>query len=306
MAMNSTDKLIRFYRTDFYSFAFRAFLELFPGKDYHQSWHIELLAWKLELARLRKTRRVCVHMPPRHSKSFIMAVVYPAWILGHHPSAHIFLLSYGQELSADHAFLTRKLMNSDYYQAVFATRIMRGRDSIADFSTNDGGRLLADSFHGVLTGRGADFILIDDPLKASDAYSDVRRHSVNENMYKAVSSRLNNQDNGVIIIAMQRLHPDDLAGHVQAKGGWDVLSLPLIAEMDERYEFTNIFGRRVVGRKAGEVLQSKIVSLESAAQIRRETPDHVFSAQWQQRPQPPDGTIVKREDLNSTKSKNSR
>ena len=103
-------------------------------------------------------------------------------------------------------------------------------------TTANGGRM-ATSVEGVLTGRGADIIIIDDPLKPEDALSETRRKGVNEWFNSSLLSRLNDKENGCIIIIMQRLHQDDLVGHVQEQGEWTVLSLPAIAEVDEAHVF---------------------------------------------------------------------
>jgi hypothetical protein len=105
------------------------------------------------------------------------------------------------------------------------------------------------------SGRGADLIIIDDPLKADDALSEPRRRSVNEWYDNTLRSRLNSQEKGAIIIVMQRLHADDLVAHVQQTERWDVLSFPAIAEQDETYHILTPYGRRKIQRKAGEILQ---------------------------------------------------
>ncbi len=101
-------------------------------------------------------------------------------------------------------------MTSPFYEALFDTRISGERDAASEFETNEGGFRLSTSVGGVLTGRGADIIIIDDPLKADDALSETRRRSVNEWYDNTLRSRLNSQENGAIIIVMQRLHADDL------------------------------------------------------------------------------------------------
>jgi len=95
-------------------------------------------------------------------------------------------------------------MTSPFYQALFDTRILRGREAVSDYETTKGGNRLSTSVGGVLTGRGADIIVIDDPLKADDALSESRRRSVNEWYDNTLRSRLNNQEHGAIIIVMQR------------------------------------------------------------------------------------------------------
>jgi predicted phage terminase large subunit-like protein len=186
-------------------------------------------------------------------------------------------------------------MMSPMYESLFGTRISKGREAVYDFETTAGGCRLSTSIGGVLTGRGADIIILDDPIKADDAQSDTRRRSVNDRYDNTIRSRLNNQETGAIIIVMQRLHADDLVAHVQETEGWEILSLPAIAEQDETYQIATPYGRKQVGRRAGEVLQPSLVSLATLEAQRHAMTEYNFVAQYQQNPQPPTGIVVKRE-----------
>jgi predicted phage terminase large subunit-like protein len=149
----------------------------------------------------------------------------------------------------------------------------------------------------VLTGRGADVIILDDPLKPDDALSEPKRKAVNDWYDNTLLSRLNNKEQGVIIIVMQRLHQDDLVGHVLEQGGWEVLSFPAIAQADETWEIETFFGRRRFQRRAGEALHPERESLETLAAIRSNMGEYNFSSQYQQSPIPVGGAMVKTEWL---------
>jgi predicted phage terminase large subunit-like protein len=189
------------------------------------------------------------------------------------------------------------LMTSPFYEALFDTRISGERDAVSEFETNEGGYRLSTSIGGVLTGRGADIIIIDDPLKADDALSESRRRSVNEWYDNTLRSRLNSQQNGAIIIVMQRLHADDLVAHVQEHEAWDVLSFAATADEDKAYQFATPYGLKRVQRQIGEVLQPSLLIPAILDTQRRSMTDYNFSAQYQQNPQPLSGFIVKREWL---------
>ena len=152
---------------------------------------------------------------------------------------------------------------------------------------------MATSVGGVLTGRGADFILIDDPMKPSDAMSESRRAGVNEWYDNTLYSRLNDKNKGAIVIVMQRLHEDDLVGHVLKQEGWEVISLPAIAEVDERFVVTTPFGERRYSRRVGEALHPERESLATLDQIRRTLGEYNFAGQYQQTPAPAGGGMVK-------------
>ena len=256
-----------------------------------------MIASKLEDIRRGQCKRLIVNVGPRHLKSFLISVVFPAWLLGHDPTKQIMSVTYSQDLSDNLARRSRSLMMSRVYQALFDTRIAPDREAVADFETTAGGNRFATSLAGVVTGRGADVIIIDDPLKADDALSDKRRRGVNARYDDTLRTRLNNQTTGAIIMTMQRLHIDDLVAHVQHEESWDVVSLPAIAEQDEICGFRTSYGYRRIVRRQGDILHPDLLSPEVLEAQRRGMTDYNFAAQYQQNPQPPAGNIVKRDWL---------
>jgi hypothetical protein len=284
-------------RSDFCAFLHRSFIELNPATRFLWNWHLELLATKLESVRAGCCKRLIINLPPRHLKSHITSTAFPAWLLGHEPAKRILLVTYGQDLSDNFARSCRSLMQSAFYQSLFTTRLSEGREALSDYETDQGGYRLSTSVGGALTGRGADIIIVDDPLKADDAQSDVRRGAVNAWFDNTLRSRLNSLETGAVIIVMQRLHADDLVAHVQEREAWDVLSFPALAEHDEHYEILTPYGRKRLGRRAGEALHPAHLSAEQLEQQRRVMTDYNFAAQYQQDPQPPSGVIVKRDWL---------
>jgi hypothetical protein len=150
-------------------------------------------------------------------------------------SAQIICASYGQDLANKHYLDCRTVMSSQWYQSLFPTRLSQQKQSVQEFQTTQNGFRMATSVGGVLTGRGADFIIIDDPLKPDEALSETQRTAVNQWFDHTLYSRLNNKQTGCIIIIMQRLHEDDLVGYVLEQEDWDVVRLPAIAEEDESH-----------------------------------------------------------------------
>jgi hypothetical protein len=213
-------------RNDFCAFINRSFIELNPDTTLLHNWHLEVVAQKLEEVLHGTCTRLIINLPPRHLKSHSASIAFPAWALGHFPSLQILCVSYGQDLADNLARASRKLITSPFYQATFDTRISKMRDTVADFETTKGGSRFSTSVGGVLTGRGADIIVLDDPLKSDDALSETKRTSVNEWYDNTLRSRLNSQERGSIVIIMQRLHADDLVAHVQESDDWDVVSFP--------------------------------------------------------------------------------
>jgi len=240
-------------RADFHSFLMRAFAELSGGVSFVPGWHIETVAAKLEAVRDGKAPRLIVNVPPRHLKSLAASIALPAWLLGHDPTLAIVSVTYAQELSDKFARDCRAIMSSGWCRSAFATRLASPRPPMQELATTQGGfRLATSSVGGVLTGRGADVILIDDPLKPTEAMSESRRAAVNDWFDGTLFSRLNDKIRGAIVVVMQRLHEDDLAGHVMSQGGWEVLSFPAIAEADEAHLVDTALQRktvRAIGRR---------------------------------------------------------
>jgi predicted phage terminase large subunit-like protein len=276
------------------SFVVRSFSELYPQATFLSSPYIELLASTLERCRNGKARRQIVNMPPRTLKSHVCSVAWPAWLLAHDPTAQIICVSYGQDLSDKHARDCRTLMNSSFYRRLFPETVLsRDKQSVDEFVTTLGGVRLATSVGGVLTGRGGDVLIIDDPLKPEDAMSETLRPGTNEWCFSTLQSRMNSQEDGVMLLLMQRLHQDDLVGAVTEREHWEVLSLPAIAEKDETYLIESPLGSRFYVRKAGEALHPERVSLERLEEIRRTVGSYVFQSQYQQNPTSREGGVVK-------------
>lgn len=285
-------------RQDLTSFIERSFYELNPQITLVSSPHIEVIASRLEACRRGAIKRLIVNLPPRSLKSHTVSVAFAAWLLGHNPAMQIICASYGQDLADKHARDCRTLMASDFYRRLFPrTHLSSEKQSVNEFLTTAQGFRMSTSVGGVLTGRGADLIILDDPLKPDDALSETRRTSVNEWYDNTLLTRLNNKENGAIIIVMQRLHQDDLVGHVMDQEDWAVLSFPAIAEEDELQLIESPLGPRRFQRKAGEVLEPKRESRLTLANIRRTIGEYNFASQYQQNPMPLGGAIVKIEWL---------
>jgi len=282
-------------RQDFCAFIERSFRELNPHTNYLSNWHIEVLASALEACRRGETTRLVINVPPRSLKSHCASVAFPAWLLGHEPSAQIICASYAQDLANKLSLDCRSLMSSPFYKRLFPTRLSRERQAVEEFVTAEKGFRLATSVGGVLTGRGAEYIILDDPLRPDEALSDARRKAVNDWFLHTLYSRLNDKRNGRIILVMQRLHEDDLAGYVQTMDSWKVVRLPAIAEEDEIHHIQTLHGTRCFRRRAGEALHPEREPLEVLKHLREAQGEYNFAGQYQQAPVPLGGGMVKAE-----------
>jgi predicted phage terminase large subunit-like protein len=166
------------------------------------------------------------------------------------------------------------------------------KDTEFEFVTQEHGGRYATSIGGALTGRGGDFIVIDDPLKSTDALSERTRDSTNQWLVNTAMSRLNDKKTGAIIIVMQRVHEDDLTGFVtRTSEDWTVLNLPAIAEEDQSVQIGPCTFHE---RKMGDVLHPEREPLEVLLGLKRQMGSDLFQAQYQQQPVPPEGAMIKR------------
>src|SRR5438034_1575462 len=280
-------------RQDLGTFAARCFQDLNPQTELAMNWHLEVIAAKLTAVREGKIRRLIINLPPRHLKSLMASIAFPAWCLGHDSSAQILSVSYAQDLADKLARDCRGIMISPWYRQIFPTRLAPQRQAVQEFITTRQGYRLATSTGGVLTGRGADFMLIDDPLKPEEALSKARREATNEWYANTLYSRLNDKCSGAIVIIMQRLNEDDLVGHVLGQEPWEVVCFPAIAEAEEVHEIETIWGPRCFTRRQGEALHPARESLATLDHIRRTIGEYNFAGQYQQSPAPLGGGLVK-------------
>ena len=141
-------------RADFASFARHSFHLLNPRTPFAPGWHFEVIAAQLETVRAGRSRRVIINMPPRHLKSHLAPVCFPAWCLGHDPSAQILCASYAQDLADKLSRDCRQIIASAWYRQLFTTRLSAQRQAVSEFETTAKGCRLATSVGGVLTARG--------------------------------------------------------------------------------------------------------------------------------------------------------
>ena len=238
-------------RTDFVSFIQKVFHILIPNAALQMNFHVEAMAFYLDLVRLGMVKRLIINIPPRSLKSVVTSVAFPAFVLGHDPSKNLVMISYNFDLAVKHHNDCRAIMKSPHYQRIFPLRRFV-KDTESEITTAQGGFRFATSIDGTLMGRGGDIVVIDDPLSSMDAISDVRRHHVNRWFNENFPMRLNDRQTGAIIVVMQRLHIDDLAGMLQRSSEpWTVLKLPAIAE---REEVVRIGADKYHIRHAGDIL----------------------------------------------------
>jgi len=272
------------------SFCEKVFATICPSQTYAPNWHIDLIADRLEQCQSGQIKRLIITVPPRYLKSIVGSVAFPAFLLGRDPAARIVCVSYAQELAEKHAADCRLVMNSPWYRRLFPQTILR-KETASELTTNQHGFRFATSVGGTLTGRGGDFIIIDDYIKPQDAYSDAKREEANSWFEQTLFSRLDSKTDSVIIVIMQRLHTDDLVGRLLSRSdNWVHLNLPAIAPVPERFELTD---GRIFTRAAGEPLHAAREPLHVLEEIKSAMGSFVFAAQYLQDPAPLEGGMIK-------------
>lgn len=286
-------------RKSFSSFVQKCFYELNPSETFIKGAYIDLLCDQIQNMIEGKNQKLIINLPPRYLKSVICSIALPAFILGHNPSTKIMCISYGEELASKLAADCRTIMETDWYKELFfQTRIRGDRRSSMDFETTKHGGRFATTISGAVTGRGADWIIIDDPLKPADALSDVVREKINELYGNTVSSRLNDKNTGRILVVMQRLHAHDLSGFLfENDPDFKSIVLPLIAEKDEKWQIKNRIIKTITTyeRKKGELLHPEREGEKVVNSYRNSMSPFVFSAQYQQNPMPIGSGMIKQE-----------
>lgn len=289
--IDSSTLLTSLFRQDLVNFVMGAFQIVAPNDKYIHSWYIELICEHLLNCQARKTTRLIINIPPRHMKSLIVNVIFPAWLLGHNPTESILTATYSSDLLEQHSQTFLRLMQSSWYKKIFPKTII-DREALRAITTTAGGFRYSTTVSGQLTGSGGNYIIIDDPLNAREADSQLARENV-INWYSFSLSTRQNQKTAVMILIAQRLHEDDLPGYLIEKGNWELLKLPAIAEEDETF----CVNGKNFGRRKNEVLAHERFGIEFYEKQRQELREYAFAGQYQQRPAPIGGGEFKVEWL---------
>lgn len=277
------------YRFD--AFTMRSFNTITPGADLLWNWHNALMCEYLEECRRKRITRLIINVPPRTLKSITVTCAWPAFTLGHDPTAKFIAASYAATLSMKHSIDTRLIMETNWYRQLFpGTQIVRDQNTKTKFVTSERGHRIATSVTGSALGEGADYLIVDDPLNPAQALSEVERNNANTWFDQAFYTRLNDKEHGVIVVVMQRLHNEDLTGHLLAKGGWEHLKLPLHAPETHIFDFGRV---KRVWRK-DECLHPERFTPKVVADTKRSLGSYAYAGQYEQEPVPLEGGLIKK------------
>lgn len=271
-----------------------------PNSRFIDNWHIDAMSEHLEaLARDELPNGLLITMPPRHMKSLMVSVAFPAWVWAQGvgargsmgPGVRFLSSSYAYKLAERDASATRELIRTDWYRRRFPhVRIKAAMDQKTRYDTTKGGSRVVTSVSGSNTGEGGDIILIDDPHNVKEVESETVRHETIRWFDEVMPTRLNNPGRGGFVIVMQRSHEGDLAGHILSKNlGFTHLCLPARFEHDHPHVWA-MDPRKQDGLALwpNRFPDAEITKLEQAMG------SYASAGQLQQRPAPREGGLFKR------------
>lgn len=270
-----------------------------PGKTYIHGWHIDAITEHLEAVTHGEIRNLIINIPPRHMKSLNVAVFWPAWTWTFDPSVQWLFSSYAEKLAVRDSVKCRRLLQSNWYQERWGDvwEFAGDQNQKMRYENDHAGYRIATSVGGTGTGEGGDIIVVDDPIKRGDAYSDVIREGVNDWWDETMSTRLNDPKTSAKVIIMQRLHEDDLTGHLEEKmkdGGERYEMLVLPAEYEPNRCMT-VMGAPDPRSEPDELLWPERFGREEIEQLKKTLGEFGTAGQLQQRPSPAGGGIFKEE-----------
>lgn len=269
-----------------------------PGQRYVHGWHIDAIAEHLQAATFGQIRNLIINIPPRHMKSLLVAVLWFTWVWTFRPESRWLYASYGENLSIRDSLKCRRIIQHPWYQGMFGEvfQLAGDQNQKTRFENNRTGIRLATGVGGMATGEGGDFIVVDDPLKAADAHSATIRAETNDWWDNTMSTRGNDPGAVVKVVIMQRLHEQDLTGHLLEKmkiDGQQYEHLCLPAEYEGSRHRT-IIGWHDPRQERGELLWKERFTPLAMKDLKSSMSSYAVAGQLQQRPAPDEGGILKK------------
>jgi len=245
------------------------------NEKYRPNWHHEAIAQALMRIETGEIDRLILMVPPRHGKSQLASINFPAWYLGRNPDKEVITASYSADLATDFGSKTRRLVESEEYRAIFNDLELRDDERAkGKWLTKKGGGYTSVGVGGSLTGRGANLLSIDDPIKnREEAESKVYRDKVWDWYTSTAYTRL--EKGGAVALTLTRWHVDDLAGRILASvdaSRWTIIRFPALAEADDVY------------RKQGEAIWPEKYPLEELERTKAVIGTYDWASLYQQTP----------------------
>jgi len=264
-----------------------------PSTPFVPGWHIDAIIEHLEAVTLGQIRNLLINVPPRHMKSLLVSVLWPAWEWIRSPERRWLYSSYGAQLSIRDSIKCRRLIESPWYQVRWGDRfaLTSDQNTKGRFDNNRSGYRLATSVGGAATGEGGDRVVCDDPHNVQEAESDSVRKGTLDWFDVVMSTRVNDPKTAARVVVMQRCHQQDLSGHLLEQGGWEHLCLPAEYESPRRSTSIGFIDPR---QEHGELLWPERFGPAEMGTLKRSLGSYATAGQLQQRPAPAEGGLLKR------------
>jgi predicted phage terminase large subunit-like protein len=282
-------------RTGYPDFVPAAWPLIEPVTEFQRSWFVDCIAEHLEAVLRGQIQDLVINLPPRNGKSNLVTVLWPVWAWTEQPWLKWIFVSYASSLSTQHSVDRRRIIESDWYQKKWGSLVKMQPDQNAKdvYENTARGVMRATSTTGSATGFGGDIIVFDDVINPQQAESRTEREKAIRSFDLTFSSRLNDKKKGHRVAVEQRLHKDDLTGHVLKQSGWHHLSLPAIAEQRAKIIFP--MSGRVQTREPGDILNPQREGVKELDRQKQITGARGFAAQYQQRPTAEEAAYFRRD-----------
>jgi phage terminase large subunit-like protein len=310
---NNPSELIEIYRQavdqyekirceeSLYEFTKAAWEVVEPSVKFIENWHLKVVCGYLEAFHYNQLpdKRLIINIPPSGAKSLVTSVTYPCWTWIHNPGERILTFSAEKSLATRDALKMKHIITSEWFQKYWGDiKLSEDQNEKTLYLNNKFGYRQATGITASNTGKRASLIILDDVLDSKQAFSDIIRQNVNDTWDQSINSRLNDPVTSGVVLIMQRLHQDDLTGHLlkKTKEVWTHLKIPM------RYEGTPTFDGNDIGRpdlvdprtKKGELMFPARFPERSVQALEESLGEYGACGQLQQRPSPLGGGIIKK------------
>ena len=261
--------------------------------DFIVGKHHRILADMLMAIERGDEDRICVNIPPRHGKSNLVSIMYPAWFLGRNPNKKVMMVSHTTDLAVDFGRKVRNLIATDEYLSIFPTvKLAIDSKSAGRWNTNAGGEYYACGIGSSIAGRGADLLLVDDPHSEQDVINGNFEVFAKAYDWFTFGARTRLMPGGRVAIIQTRWHMDDLTGRVTKDMGqneladqYNIVEFPAILEIEDEE----------TGGYVEKPLWPEFFNLEALLRTKASMPTFQWNAQYQQEPTAEEAALIKRD-----------
>lgn len=274
-----------------YNFVQEAWHLIEPNTKLVLNWHLEKICDHLEAVYYKKITRLIINVPPRTMKSTIVSIMWPVWCWIKDASLRFLTGSHNDKLATRDTLKARRIMEHPWFRNKWPhVEFRKDQAEKKRYENTATGIRIAFGMTSGVTGEGGDIIIIDDPHDAKGAMSEVKRLGVNDSYDQKLSTRLNDSKRGAVVIVMQRLHEDDLTGHLLKKGGWELLRFPMSYEALEPCKTS--LGLQDIRTEEGELLWPERFTIKWIKNQTKLLGSLGVAGQLQQRPTAAKGGLV--------------